>query len=330
MSYRRRVKLIMFVSLIFVFAMFVSVTNVCAQASEPFKLTIGGSSIGTSFYAIMSAYARIWNEKVPEIHASVEGTGGGIDNLSLVQDGQIEFGGGVCAAVYMAVRGIEDFEGKEPFDNIRGFGMMYEWPLQVVVMEGSPIKTMNDLKGKRVVVGAQGAGSETTTRQVLGSLGMSFDDIEPFWLGYAETMDGLKLGNLDAVVISGGAPTPALLELEATHRFKVIALSDEEMKKINSDYPYYVPGIMKAGTYATIKEDIPTIFGFPVLFTHKDVPDDIIYKALKAIWDNFYIMESTHPSQIGLTPERAYENIKQLLPLHPGAERYYREIGVIE
>lgn len=330
MSYRKGVKSIIFVLLICVFFMFVSLTNVYAEAPKAFKLTIGGGPVGSGFFVVMSAYARIWNEKVPEIDASIEGTGGGIDNLHLVQEGQIEIGGGICSGTYMAFRGIEDFKEKGPFDNLRGVSMMYEWPLQIVVMDDSPIKTMNDLKGKRVAVGVRGGGGETVSRQTLGSLGISFDDIRPVWAGYAETMDGLKIGNIDAAIFNTGVPTPAVLELEATHRFRVISLSDEEISKIASDYPYYVPGIMKGGTYVTIKEDIPTIFGFPVLFTHKDVPDDIIYKALKGIWDNFNIMEESHASQIGLTPERCYENIKPILPLHPGAERYYREIGVIE
>jgi len=328
MSFLKKGKSIIFILLICIFVFLA--TNGYAQESDPFKLTIGGGPIGSGFFVVMSAYARIMNEKVPAIDASIEGTGGGIDNLYLVQDGQIEIGGGICSGTYMAFRGVEDFEKDGAFSNLRGVSMMYEWPLQIIVMEDSSIETVYDFKGKRVAVGVRGGGGETVSRQFLGSLGITFDDIEPVWVGYAETMDGLKLGDIDAAIFNTGVPTPAVLELQATHSFRVIPFSDEDISKITTDYPYYIPGVMKAGTYETIKEDIPTFFGFPVLYAHKDVPYDIVYKFLKGIWDNFDIMEASHSSQIGLTPQRCYENINPILPLHPGAELYYREIGVIK
>jgi len=261
-----------------------------------------------------------------DVYASVEATGCGVDSTILNNANQVDFGSAANGVVYQAYRGIGRFK-KKRYTNIRGWVPCYQLPLHIVVLHDDPANTIADLKGKRISVGIKGSGSEVVADEVFTALGMPYAHFKPYYLQYRETLDGLKAGTLDAAIFVTGIPVPALLELEATHPFKLIPLSEENITRVTKKYSYYYPVTIPAETYKGIGE-IQTVGSYTITTVYKDLSEDFVYRATKAFWENQDVMIAAHPSQKRLELKMVKEAILPILPLHPGAERYYKEVGL--
>ena len=299
----------------------------CEKGPPKKLISLSGCSIGGAAYQIATGQAKILNTKMGDVLASVEATGCGVDSTILNNNNQVDFGSAANGVVYQAYRGIGRFAEKK-HTNIRGWVPCYQLPLHVVVPRHNPAKTISDLKGKRVSVGIKGSGSEVVADEVFTALGIPYAHFKPYYLKYRETLDGLKAGTLDAAIFVTGIPVPALLELEATHPFKLIPLSEENVATLTAKYSYYFPVTIPAETYKGIGE-IKTVGSYTITTVHKDLSDDFVYRATKAFWENQDIMIASHPSQKKLNLNMVKEAILPILPLHPGAERYYEEVGVL-
>ncbi len=295
-------------------------------------LSIGAGSSGGGSYQIGAAYSEIIN-KLPNISLNVEETAGGIENIQLIEDRQIDFGTGNTGAAYDAIRGRGVFKDA-PATKLRGWIPMYAFPFQIVTLKDRPINSVKDLIGKRVSVNARGNAAENTARQIFTSLGMMKPDgdynFEAFYLSYSEALDNIKIGRLDAIIVSTGAPTPTVLELEATQPIKIVAFTDEEMATVAKDHPYYSAGVIKGGTYGTIKEDVKTMMAATVVYTHADLPEQVIYDITKAVWENRKALEAAHPTQKDFNAALVNNAMLPVLEVHPGSLRYFKEIGVIK
>ncbi len=303
-----------------------------SSAGEKHMLSIGAGSSGGGSYQIGAAYTEIIN-KLPNVILNVEETAGGIENIQLIDDREIDFGTGNTGAAFDAINGHGAFEGRK-VDKLRGWIPMYQFPFQIVTLADSPINRVKDLIGKRVSVNARGNAAENTARQAFTSLGMMKPDgeynFDAYYLSYSEALDNIKIGRLDAIIVSTGAPTPTILELEATQPIKIIAFTDEEMATVAKDHPYYAPGVIKAGTYASITEDIKTIMPATVVYTHADLPEQIVYDITKILWENRKALEVSHPTQKDFNAELVNSAMVPIIEVHPGALRYFKEVGVIK
>ncbi|GAA0369749.1 TAXI family TRAP transporter solute-binding subunit [Bacillus horti] len=300
------------------------------QEQDSYVLAFGGASPGGAAYQLSTTYAEIINSALDYVQVNVEVTGGGPDNVSLIQNGSLDSGHGNSGVGYNAYRGIDDFEGKEHGD-LRAWFPLYNYPFQVTVLENSSIESIEDLKGKRIGVNVHGSGGEKTANQVFTALGLNKDeDYNPYYLDYDEALDALKTGRIDATVFSTGAPTPSLLELGTTHGFRILNFTEEELQIIDDKYPYYAGGTIPAGTYSQIDEDVRTVFAATLNYIHADLPEELVYDLTKAIWENKDRLESAHPTQKDLNAELIESALIPIMPLHPGAERYFKENGLID
>lgn len=309
--------------------LFLVLGEVKAEPQKMGRLSIGGATMGGAAYQVSAGHAKVINKAVPNIEVTVEVTGGGADNVKLVNAHKIDIGVTGTPTAYQAFRGIGDFKEKK-LENIRGWVPLYDTPLHFVVLKNSPIKKVSDLKGKKVSVGVKGSGVEIDGRNVVEALGLTYKDFTPVFVAYNETMNGLIAGALDAAWFSSGAPIPSLIELGTQHPFQLIPLSPEELNLLHQRLPWESPGIIKAGTYPGIAEDVAVTVRYSISVIHKEVPDDLVYKMTKAVFESLDVMAGFHPSQKLLTPGKIKAAMLPVLPIHPGAEKYYREVGAIK
>ena len=294
------------------------------------SLSFGGASPGGAAYQLSTAYAEIINSELDNVSVSVEVTGGGQDNVSLIHNGDLASGHGNSGVGYEAYNGIGEFEGN-PHTNIMGWLPLYNYPFQIVVLEDSPIQTVSDLVDKKIGVNVKGSGGEKTSDEVFTALGLERDeDYEPYYLDYDEAVDALTTGRLDATIFSTGAPTPSLIELATTTDFRIIGMTEEEMETVADQYSYLTAGTLEAGTYDNITENVQTIHASTINYISKDLSEDIVYDMTKAIWENRDRLIVAHPSQEGLNGELIESATLPIMPLHPGAEKYFKEEGIID
>ena len=307
---------------------------VCAgyvrEASARKPLSMGGSNPGGTAFIVGTAFASIVNAHVDYVTLTHEVTAGGRDNITFAQSGEIDFGYGFSGFLYEAYRGIGDYEGN-PHGQLRAFMPWWDYPVQIVVLADSGIYSISDLRDRRIGVNVMGSGAFKTSMQVFSTLGMEMGvDYQAFHLAFQESIDALSMRRIDAQVFTVGAPMPALLELGMTHDFRVLPFTYEEMRKISDRFPYYSPGVMLAGTYPNIQEDVPTLMAFTIVWANADLPEQTAYDILRAIWENRADLEAAHPVTRDIGPDLVQRGLLGVATLHPGAERFYRSIGVIE
>lgn len=293
-------------------------------------MSIGGSNPGGTAYVIGTAYADVINANVPYLNMSHEVTAGGKENIELVQNGDCEFGCGFSAFLYEAYRGIGDYEG-QPHEKLRALIPWFQYPVQIVVPADSDINCIQDLRGKRVGINVKGAGGYKSAIEIFGTLGLEEGvDYKPFYLAFQDACDAMKTGQLDAQIFTTGAPISSVVEMGTSMDFRVLAMSDEEMQTIHEKYAYYNPGVMKAGTYTNIDYDVPTLMCYTIMWVSEDVDEQVVYDVLTAIWNNRDTLALAHANQKDLNEDLVRGGIIGIAPLHPGAERFYKEIGVID
>ncbi len=224
-----------------------------------------------------------------------------------------------------AYNGKDSFKDKGAQKNLRTIAALYPNYLQIAVTKKSGIKTIEDLKGKKVAVGAPASGTELSTQRVLEAYGMQYADIRADYLSFSEGVEGMKNGTVDAVVISSGLPNSGLLELATTEEITIVEIEEEKILHMQADYPSFFPTTIPAGTYKGQDEDIKTIGVNNVLMTHKDVSEEVVYELTKALFDHVDKLIDSHKAAEGIDLKKAQENLPS--PLHPGAEKFYKEMN---
>lgn len=293
------------------------------KPATPARLLLGTSSVGGTYYVWGGGWAKIMNSKVPGVDISVEVTGGPTSNMQLIQDGQMELGfvTGFLAAEGYNGEGWAKEQGKK-FDEMRAIFPMYSSVLHIYSIQGKGITSIYDFKGKHVSVGAPGSTSDIAGRAILKVLGIEPREISSLPTGAA--VDGLRDGTIDAGFAVTGVPGPFMLDLETTHKVQHIGLSKEDMAKILKELPYS-EGVIPKGTYKHQTEDTPVITFWNFAVADKDLPEDLIYNLVKATFENQADLIAVDPT----AKQTVAENIKYSpIPLHPGALKYYKEIGI--
>lgn len=286
-------------------------------------LTGGTSGV---YYPIGVAISQLYNQ-IDEAKPSVQATKASVENLNLLQAGRGELAFALGDSVADAWNGVEDAGFKAPLDRLRAIAGTYSNYIQVVASEESGIKTLEDLKGKRISVGAPKSGTELNARAIFAAAGLSYDDMRRVeFLPYAESVELIKNRQLDATLQSSGLGMAAIRDLASTMPVTFVAIPEEVVQKINN--PAYQPGVIPAGTYDGQEEDIPTVAITNILVSHDKVPEDIAYQMTKLIFDNLDALGNAHAAAKAIKLETAAGNLP--IPLHPGAERFYREAGVLE
>ncbi len=292
-----------------------------AEPTEPTRLLLGTSSVGGTYYVMGGGWAKIMNSNVPGVDISVEVTGGPTSNMQLIQDKKMELGFTTAFLAQEGFTGTGWAEGKK-YDDFRALFPMYSSALHIYTLEKTGLKSISDFEGKHVTVGAPGSSSNVAGQAVLKVLGIKPSKISALPTGTAT--DGVKDGLNQGGFVVSGAPGPWMLDLETSHEVFHIALTKEERAKIIKELPY-TENFIPAGTYKHQKEDMPVITFWNFAIASKDLPDDLVYKLVKATFDNQAELVAVNKS----AKETIAENIiYSPVPLHPGAVKYYKEVGI--
>ena len=297
--------------------------------AEPAPLTINfptASSTG-SLYAVGAAITNLWDTEISYISASSQASGGGIENLGLVTDGEAEVSIAISSNCYECLNGVGTFEGYA-YEDLKVIGGLYFNPNHVVISDKSGITDLASVKGKHFAVGVAGSSITGECQNHFTTAGLTFpDDINCEYINFGDAVDMLQNGTLDGAWIMAGVPAAAVTQA-TTAGCEIMEIGDDVIADLKVDYPWYAPYTIPAGTYPNQDEDIQTSAVKMVMFCRGDLDEQAVYDLTKTLWENIDKLGESQAPLKGLTPEAAVQDIADL-PLHPGAQRYYEEIGVI-
>lgn len=289
------------------------------------ELSIATGGTGGVYYPMGGGLAEIINNKVDGFSATVEVTGASVANMGLIATGDADLALALADTVLQAYTGTGRFEGQQ-LPMVRGLASMYANMVQIVTLADSGVNSLSDLRGRRVSVGAPGSGTEVNAAAILEANGITYDDISEQRLNFNETADALANGDIDVGFWSVGAPTSSILNLATTRSIRMIALTDEEIAAAQSVDPTFARTNLAGGIYEGVPEDVPSL-GIPnVLVVSSEMDDDLAYAIVKAMFDNIADLQAVHPAANETTVEFTLGATP--VPLHPGAIRYFEEIGV--
>ena len=302
-----------------------------AQAKTTF-VTIGTGGITGVYYPTGGAIAKMVNKKRKEygIRATVESTGGSVFNINAIMTGDLEFGVAQSDRQYQAVMGIEDWKDKGPQKDLRAVFSIHSENVDLIAAVDANINSLQDLKGKRVNIGNVGSGFRQNAIDALEANGLDYEkDFNAESLKAAEAPGLIQDGRLDAAFYTVGHPSGYYKEATAGKR-KVKFVPITNIESLLKKYPYYAKSKTLVENYpgAANDSDIPT-FGVKATFvTSAKVPDEVVYAITKEVFDNFDEFVKLHPAYTGLTKESMLEGLSA--PFHPGALKYYKEVGLIK
>lgn len=300
-------------------------TLATAQAETFISIATGGTS-GT-YYPLGGDIANLFNSTIEGIKANAQATGGSAENLRLINSGDAELGTVQNDVSAYAYEGIDSFDG-EVINSFSVITSLYPEVIQLVARADSGIEKIEDLAGKRVSVGAAGSGTYFNAIHLLAAAGMTLDDIDEQFLSFAESGDAAKNRQIDAFFCTAGIPNAAITELASGSEAKVIPLSEETVTNLLGAKPFYVDFTIPGGTYPGMDEDIRTVAITALLVCSNDLDEDLVYQMTKNLYEKGEEL-LTHAKKTEITLETALDGIGNL-PLHPGAAKYYKEIGLID
>ncbi|MFW8593152.1 TAXI family TRAP transporter solute-binding subunit [Cribrihabitans neustonicus] len=295
-------------------------------------ITIGTGGVTGVYYPTGGAICRLVNKGRKEhgFKCAVESTGGSVYNINTIREGELQFGVAQSDWQYHAYNGTSKFEEQGPFENLRAVFSVHPEPFTVVARADTGIETFDDLKGKRVNIGNPGSGQRGTMEVLMEAKGWGMEDFAlATELKAAEQSAALCDNQIDAMIYTVGHPSGSIQEATTACDSVLVDVNGEAVDKLVEENSFYRKATIPGGMYRGTDEDTNT-FGVGATFvTSADVSEDAVYAVVSSVFENFEAFQKLHPAFANLKPE---EMIKDGLsaPLHPGAEKYYKEKGWIE
>lgn len=287
------------------------------------------STAGTAgtYYVMGAAMASAINNSSQTINVIAQPSKGSVENLNLTHTGDVQMGMSNSDGVYFAANGTNMYE-KTGKLNISGLMSLYMSAGQMATMKNSGIETYGDLKGKKVVLGPPSTTIVEMSKAILTAYGIDPEkDITPFYLSFDEGLQKLTDGEVDASFFVAGIPTSAMINATSTGNVQLVDVDQEIIDKIAAERPYFTPYKIPAGTYKGTDKDINTFKIMTEIFVNNDVPEEVAYEFVKQALESIDAYKDAHVVAKEVTPETA---VKTSAPLHPGAAKYYKEIGVLK
>ncbi|MCM3618167.1 TAXI family TRAP transporter solute-binding subunit [Sutcliffiella horikoshii] len=285
------------------------------------SMLTGGTS-GT-YYPLGGAMAKVITDETG-VQTDALSSNASADNVIALAEGDAEIAFVQTDVMANAVEGTNAFEGKA-VDNVLALGSLYPETIQIVTLANSGISSVEDLKGKKVSVGAPGSGTYINAEQILKIHGMTMDDIDAQNLDFGESTGGIQDGNIDAAFITSGTPTGAVDGLSATNPVSIVPIAQDKVDELVEAYPYYAADTIPAGTYG-MDNEVNTVAVLAMLAVSKDLSEDLVYNITKAIYENTDAI--SHAKGEFITLETAVDGIG--IDFHPGAEKYFKEEGLLD
>lgn len=295
-----------------------------ASATTYLGLATGGTT-GT-YYALGGEMAALWMSKVADVDVSAQTTGGSKANIILINDGDAELGTVQNDVMYYAYQGDQDFFEGQVIDSFTAIGSLYPELVQIVVAADSDIQTIADLKGRSVGIGAVGSGVSFNAIQILANAGLTLEDIDEQYLSFDESAVAFQNQQIECFFVTSGLPNTSIVEVDTKRPVRLLGLDEAAMESLMASYSFYVPVTVEAGTYSGMAEEVTVPAVNAVLIAANSVDEEVVYQLTKALYEN--AEELTNAKKSYITVENAVEGIPT--PFHPGAERYFKEIGLLQ
>lgn len=298
--------------------------TVTAKAQEFINVLTGGTS--GVYYPLGVALADIYGKGIAGSKTQVQATKASVENLNLLQQGKGEIGFALGDSVQEAAKGNKEAGFPAPLDKLRGIAAIYPNFIQIVASQESGIKSLADLKGKSLSVGAPASGTELNARTIFAAAGMKYEDLGKVeYLPFGESVELIKNRQLDATLQSAGLGVASIRDLSTSLPITVVAVPKADVEKIGAPY---IAAIIPAGTYDGQTADVETAAVGNFLITHSGVSDETAYQMTKLLFESLPQMVAAHAAAKRIDPAKALDGMP--VPLHPGAERYYKEAGLLK
>ena len=305
-------------------ALSVGFAAIPARAQEFINVLTGGTS--GVYYPLGVALGDIYGKGIAGSRTQVQATKASVENLNLLQQGKGEIAFALGDSVKLAWEGNTEAGYPGKLDKLRGIAAIYPNYIQIVASQESGIKTLADLKGKSLSVGAPASGTELNARAIFAAAGLKYEDLGKVeYLPFAESVELIKNRQLDATLQSAGLGVASIRDLATSVPITVVAVPGADVEKIGLPY---VSVVIPAGTYEGQSADVTTAAVGNFLVTHDGVSDETAYQMTKLLFDNLGPLAAAHAAAKAIDPKKALDGMP--IPLHPGAERYYKEMGLLK
>lgn len=309
---------------------FLAAVGVCmltalpAQAEQFVTVLTGGTS--GVYYPLGVALSGIYGKAIPGAKVTVQATKASVENLNLLQSERGEIAFSLGDSLSGAWKGDEEAGFKTKLTKLRTVAAIYPNYIQIVASKDSGVKTLADLKGKRVSVGAPKSGTELNARAIFAAAGLGYKDFSKTeYLPFAESVDLIKNRQLDATLISAGLGVAAIKDLATSQDITIVSIPADVIQKVGD--PAYIAETIPANSYSGQSEPVPTAAVRNLLVTHAGVSDDAVYAMTKAMFENLDAMAAAHAAAKQIKLDAT--TIQSPVPLHPGAEKFYKEKGLM-
>lgn len=290
------------------------------KKADPIFVNIATGGTAGTYYPLGAGMAEIWNNKIAGVNATATSTGASVANTNMLRNGEVDVIFVQNDVAYYAETGTELF--KDKYSEIRGLCTLYAETVQIITLDKN-IKSIQDLKGKRVAVGAAGSGTEANARQILGEAGITYDDITPQYLSFSEAANNLQDGNVDVAFVTAGFPTAAVQSIAAQHDVVLVPVEADLVEKLSAKYPFYTKTTIPGGTYKGSDADVAAVSVKAMLAVSSKLSDDLAYNMVKALYESPERLEAAHKKGAMIKAETGKEGMS--IELHAGAAKYFAE-----
>lgn len=311
--------------IILVVLMFVMGFVSTALAQEVKLILATGGTAGT-YYPFGGAMAKIWNSKIPGMNVTAQATGASAENVRLVNKKEAELALVQSDTIDFAYNAKEAF--KEPLKKMSAISILYPEIIQIVVRGDSKIKDFTDLKGVKIGVGAPGSGTEANFRQLCDVYGIKKEEVKAQFLSFSESAEQFKDKHIDAFIVTAGIPNAAIMDVAVMQSIRILSFPDDKVAQLTKKYPFLSSTVIPANTYKNQSADVKTIAVSAVLIASSELPEDVVYKLTKALFDNQAELAAGHAKGKELNIKTAAKGVS--IPFHPGAVKYYKEKGMMK
>jgi TRAP transporter TAXI family solute receptor len=302
-----------------------------AQAQQPTFITIGTGGVTGVYYPAGGAICRMLARTRADhgIRCGAESTGGSVFNVNAIRNGELEFGVAQSDVQFNAYNGAGSFADQGANDKLRSVFSIHPEPFTVVARADANITTFEDLKGKRVNVGNPGSGQRNTMEVLMDKMGWTMSDFAlASELQPAEQAQALCDNNVDAIVYTVGHPNGSIQEATTACNSVLVTVNNDSVKALVDDNPFYRMATIPAGMYRGNDNDTTTFGVGATIVTSADVSDEVVYALTKSVFENLEQFRSLHPALANLDPKQMAQDGLSA-PLHPGAQKYFREAGLL-
>jgi len=280
-------------------------------------LSLGTAGTGGIYYPLGGAITSLLSMEDAGRQYTAEVTGGSVENVNRLREGQIDLGFALAVTIHEAFHGGEDYD--EPFESLRVVAPLYPNMVHVLVPRGSTANSLADLAGGRISVGSAGSGTEEVARQLLGVYGMDYGDVDARFLTFSESAASLRDEAIDAAIISVGFPAAAVLEATTTGGARLLSFEMDRVEALQERYPYYAPGTIPVGAYPGIESDVVTVGMMNWIVAREGLDEEVVTMLLDILKEQKPSLEQVHEMARQIETSALLDSP---IPLHPAAERW--------